>query len=66
MKDEISSSLNTSDIFVLISLWMCYFRAENFKRNLCKLIVCGSQALRSTQQTQRAEILLEKGMPTDE
>ena len=32
---------------------MCYFWVENLS-NLCsKLIVCGSQTLRSTQQTQR-------------
>ena len=31
---------------------MCYFWVENLG-NLCKLIVCGSQTLRSTQRTQR-------------
>ena len=31
---------------------MYYFWVENLS-NLCKLIVCGSQTLRSTQQTQR-------------
>ena len=30
---------------------MCYFWVENLS-NLCKLIVCGSQTLRNTQQTQ--------------
>ena len=31
---------------------MCYVWVENLS-NLCTLIVCGSQTLRSTQQTQR-------------
>ena len=31
---------------------MCYFWVENLS-NLCKLIVCGSHTLRSTQQTKR-------------
>ena len=31
---------------------MCYFWVENLS-NICKLTVCGSQNLRSTQQTQR-------------
>ena len=33
---------------------MCYFCVENLS-NICKLIVCGSQTLRSTQQTQVSE-----------
>ena len=48
MKDEISSSLKASDIFGL----MFYFGVENLN-DLCKLIVCGSQTLRSAQRTQR-------------
>ena len=36
---------------------MCYFWVENLS-NLCKLIVCGSQILRSTQQTQRSPRLI--------
>ena len=63
-----------SDIFGLflvnVLLWV-----ENFSK-LCKLIVCGILTLRSTQQTQRAEIqsyasrykknvLVIKGMPTN-
>ena len=31
---------------------MYYFRVENLS-NLCKLIVCGSQIIKSTQKTQR-------------
>ena len=31
---------------------MCYFWVENLS-NLCNLIDCGSQTLRSTQQTQK-------------
>ena len=38
---------------------MCYFWVENLS-NLCKMIVCGSQTLRSTQQTQR---FLNIGLP---
>ena len=52
MKDEISSSLEASDIFGLIFYLMCFFWVENLS-NLCKLIVGGSQTLSSTQQTQR-------------
>ena len=52
MKDEISSALKASYIFGLIFHWMCYFWVENLS-NLCKLMVCGSQTLQSTQQTQR-------------
>ena len=50
MKDEISSSLKAFDIFGLIFYLMCYFWFENLS-NLCELIVCGSQTLKSTQQT---------------
>ena len=51
MKNEISSSLKTSDIVGLIFYGVCYFWAENLI-DLRKLIACGSQTLRSTQQTQ--------------
>ena len=51
IKDEISSSHKAFDIFGLIFHWIYYFWVENLS-NLCKLIVCGSQTLRSTQQTQ--------------
>ena len=50
IKDEISSSVEASDIFGLIFYRMCYFWVENLS-NLCKLIVCGNQTLRCSQQT---------------
>ena len=52
MKDAISSSLKAYDIFGLIFYRMCYFWGEDLS-NLWMLIVCGSQTLKSTQQTQR-------------
>ena len=51
MKDEISSSLKASDILGLIFYCMCYFWVEKLS-NLCQLIVCGIQTLRSIQQIQ--------------
>ena len=52
MKNEISSSLKASDIFVLIFYWMCYFWVENLS-NLGKFTVCGSQTLNRHSGFQR-------------
>ena len=51
MENEISGSLKACDIFGLIFFYgMCYFWREN-SSDLCKLIVCGSQTLRSEYST---------------